>query len=149
MGLTGASMLVMLATATSQAGAVQTGRRPCARHGSLVLSSNPHAQVFRYRSGVYACLRRQGKVTRLGYAPESQAAERCTQPPTLGCAAVWLETLVGTVVAYAEKPLGYTAHVVARSVATGQVLHDVPVYVEWTRFRGQWWALVARSPLSL
>ena len=125
-----ASVLAFLVPPASMASAHRNSPlRRCAPQRSTVISADLHAQVYAYGSGVYACLMIGRRTTYLGQREEPSTGAKCTHAPREGCGAVSEETLAGDVVAYTEKPLGYEERVIARSVATGETLHDVALSV--------------------
>ncbi len=131
--LAGMATLFLASAPATYARTNQGSLRNCAPLGSVVLASNRHAEVFRYRFGAYGCIRRSGHVVYLGY-PEGhhESTPECFDDEQR-CSLVSQETLAGDVVAYQEGRLGDITKIVVRSIATDRVLHDVTLAVESSR----------------
>jgi hypothetical protein len=123
--------LMMALSSTSYASARRKPPRNCAPPESAVLLSDPHAEVFQYRFGIYDCLRRGGPVGYLGHT-EYTGGWDCVEGEER-CGVVSDEALAGTVVAYTElrlEPSGrQPEHVVVRNLVTGRAMHDVSLHV--------------------
>lgn len=131
--LAGTAALFLANAPTTYARTNQGSLRSCAPPGSVVLASDRHAEVFRYRFGAYGCIRRSGHVVYLGY-PEghNERTPECFEDEQR-CSLVSQEALAGDVVAYQEGRLGDVTTIVVRSIATDRVLHDVTPQVEFSR----------------
>jgi hypothetical protein len=122
----------MASSASSVARGNGRSLRNCAPLGAVTLLSDPHAEVFQYRFGIYDCLRRRGPSGYLGHT-EDVPGPGCIEGEER-CGVVSDEALAGTVVAYAEsrsEPTGgrWPERIVTRSIATGRVLHDFSLHV--------------------
>jgi hypothetical protein len=122
--------------------------RSCApRFDSSVLLSNRHAQVYEKDGYVYGCLRHGGRATLLAHAP--QAGNGCMENQEQ-CGEASEETMTGTVVAYVESRQLWQGgelppQIVARSIASGKLLHAASLSVAVSRETMLEWAL----PLQL
>jgi len=120
--------VLALALLTAPASMASAGHgsalRRCAPRSSTVISTDVHAELYRYGSGIYACLRSGGRNTHLGRAVESLNNWVCTETPQECRGVVSAEALAGDVVAYA-----YEDRLIVRSVATGATLHDLELNV--------------------
>jgi hypothetical protein len=130
--LTGSVAVVAAVAPASASARGLSGRlRRCAPNGAVVLLSNPHDEVFRYRSGIYTCRRRNGAIGYLGHAEETPRAN-CVDGEER-CGEVSDEALAGTVVAYAESRVEPTGRqpqrIIVRSIPSGRVLHEGSLYV--------------------
>jgi hypothetical protein len=85
-----------------------------------VVVANSHAQVYETRPYVIACLRSGRSRLQLGLTHESAVEAKCDA----GACQLMQVALAGDVVAYALKGAGQHEMIVARSLATGRVLHE-------------------------
>jgi hypothetical protein len=126
------TMAIVLAapSASSSAASRQTRPSNCAPRQSVVVVADSHAEVFRYRSGVYACLRHGGSARYLGHA---EGARGVCIAGEERCGVITEETLSGTAAAYVETRCEPSScgpeQIVVRSVSTGRILHDAPLEV--------------------